>query len=194
MTGKIITALTKIEAETYWSRGRLHEAMEIYNKLLSSSPDMTLNTRAAIESRRQLLLEQLERQAPRKNDQALESAVMKLHAAITSNESVFDLQRDAMDFYKRGLYADALESLKQLIRLNAGDEFCINTVVDCLTHLHSLREIAVAVDLLLVESFKNAEKAALFKLILADKMAQRGCAQYADVLYRHKDRFTSSTL
>ena len=51
MTGKIFTALTKIEAEAHWSEGRLKEAMEIYTKLLTSSPNMTLNTRTAIEAR-----------------------------------------------------------------------------------------------------------------------------------------------
>ena len=69
MTGKIIPALTKIEADTHWSRGRLQEAMDIYTKLLGSSPNMTLNTRAAIESRIQLLRKELDRPEVEENGQ-----------------------------------------------------------------------------------------------------------------------------
>lgn len=193
MAGKIFTALTKIEADTYWSRGRLKEAMDIYVKLLSS-PNITLNTRAAIESRVQVLKDELDDVSPSKSDDDLESAVMKLQAAIAQDESVNDLQQDVTDYIRQGSYADALESLKQLIRLNAGDEFCVNSIAECLAKLYCPQEIAVAVDLLLVEAFKNPEKASLFKVILAEKMANKGYSQYADILHRHKDRFSVSTL
>ncbi len=194
MTGKIITALTKIEAETHWSRGRLQEAMRIYTKLLSSSPNMTLNTRAAIESRIQLLRQELERPAEAEDGQDIESGIQKLRAAIAADQSVVDLRRDAKQFYKKGLYADALENLKQLVRKNMADEFCINAVAACLVHLHSIEELPVAVDLFLVESFHNAEKAAQFKFLLAEKMAQKGHCKHAEALHRHEDRFTSSIL
>jgi tetratricopeptide (TPR) repeat protein len=194
MTGKIITALTKIEADTHWSRGRLQEAMDIYTKLLGSSPNMTLNTRAAIESRIQLLRKELDRPEVEENGQDIESGIQKLRAAIAADQSVVDLRRGVKQFYKKGLYADTLENLKQLVRKNAADEFCINAVAACLVHLHTIEELPVAVDLFLVESFQNAEKAAQFKFLLAEKMAQKGHLQHAETLHRHEDRFTSSTL
>jgi tetratricopeptide (TPR) repeat protein len=194
MTGKIITALTKIEAETHWSRGRLQEAMGIYTKLLSSSPNMTLNTRAAIESRIQLLRQELDRPAPAEDGQDIESGIQKLRAAIAADQSVVDLRRGVKQFYQKKLYADALENLKQLVRQNAADEFCINAVAACLVYLHTIEELPVAVDLFLVESFQNAEKAAQFKFLLAEKMAQKGHPKHAEALHRHEDRFTSSLL
>ncbi len=194
MTAKIITALTKIEAETHWSRGRLQEAMRIYTKLLSSAPSMTLNTRIAIESRIQLLRQELERPATAQESQDIESGIEKLRAAIASDQSLVDLRRGVKRFYQNGLYADALENLKQIVRQNAADEFCIKAVVACLVHLHTIEELPVAVDLLLAESFQNAEKAAQFKLLLAEKMTQKGFAQHAEALHRHEDRFTSPIL
>jgi tetratricopeptide (TPR) repeat protein len=194
MTGKIITALTKIEAETHWSRGRLQEAMGIYTKLLSSSANMTLNTRAAIESRIHLLRQELERPDPAEDGQDIESGIQKLRAAIAADQSVVDLRRGVKQFYQKKLYADALENLKQLVRQNAADEFCINAVAGCLVHLHTIEELPVAVDLFLVESFQNAEKAAQFKFLLAEKMAQKGHPKHAEALHRHEDRFTSSLL
>lgn len=194
MTGKIFTALTKIEAETCWSQGRLRKAMDIYTRLITTSPNMTLNTRIAIESRIKLLREELERPDPGSTDRGLESAIMKLQTAITSDESILDLRRHADEFLAGGLFADALENLKQLVRLNAGDEPCVDKMVDCLVRLHNADEVAVAVDLLLVESFTNPEKAAQFKLVLADKMNRKGFHQHADILYRHADRFSSSGL
>ena len=194
MTGKIITALTKIEAETHWSRGRLQEAMDIYKRLLRSSPNMTLNTRAAIESRIQLLREELERPATKDTDDEIELSIKKLQAAMAADQTVVDLRQSAKQFYQKKLFADALEKLKQLIRQHVADEFCINAVAACLVHLHTVGELPVAVDLFLVESFQNAEKAAQFKFLLAEKMARNGHPRHAEALHRHEDRFTSSTL
>jgi tetratricopeptide (TPR) repeat protein len=194
MAGKILTALTKIEAESYWSRGKLREAMDIYTKLLVSSPDMTLGTRATIEARIQVLREELERPSAREDGLDIETAIKKLQEAAAPDESILDLRLDAEKFYRQGLYADAMENLKQLIRQNTADEFCVDTVVGCLVQLHPPEELPVAVDLLLVESFRNAEKASQFKLVLAKKMAQKGHLRHADVLLRHEDRFSSSTL
>jgi tetratricopeptide (TPR) repeat protein len=194
MTGKIITALTKIEAETHWSKGRLKEAMDIYTKLLNSSPNMTMNTKIAIEARIKLLRDELERPAGQQKDQDIEIAIKKLQAAMAVDESLVNLRRRVVDYYKRGRYADALESLKQLIQRNAADERCINAVAVCLARLHTIEELPVAVDLFLSESFQNAEKASQFKLLLAEKMAQKGLHRHAEVLHRHGDRFSSSTL
>lgn len=194
MTGKIFTALTKIEAETHWSSGRLREAMDIYRKLLNSSPNMTLNTRAAIEARIQLLGRELERTRSAEKGGDLESGIAKLRAAIAADKSVVELRRGAKKFYQQGLYADTLENLKQLVRQNAADEFCVNAAAACLVRLHTTEELPVAVDLFLAESFQNAEKAAQFKFLLAEKMAKKGHLQHAEALHRHDDRFTSSTL
>ncbi len=194
MTGKIFTALAKIEAEKHWSRGRLQEAMDLYNKLLSLSPNMTMNARAAIESRIQLLGRELERAKAAKKGQAIESSIAKLRAAMAEDESVVELRRSVKKFYRQGQNADCLDSLKQLIRQNAADEFCIDAVVACLVRLYTVEEIPVAVDLFLVECFQSAEKAAQFKFLLADKMSRKGYCRHAEALHRHDDRFSSSTL
>jgi tetratricopeptide (TPR) repeat protein len=194
MTGKIITALTKIEAEAHWSEGRLKEAMEIYTKLLSSSPNMTLNTRTAIEARIQLLRQELDHGSGDHQDQAIETAIRKLQSALEVDVSLVDLRRRVVDFYRNGRYADSLENLKQLIQRNAADERCIHAVAACMVRLHTIAELPVAVDLFLSESFQNAEKAAQFKLLLAEKLAQKGLNRHAEALHRHGDRFSSSPL
>jgi tetratricopeptide (TPR) repeat protein len=191
MTGKIFTALTKIEADTYWSKGRLKEAMAIYTKLLNSSPNMTLNTKAAIESRIKLLRQELDRPGSRQKDREIDIAIKKLQAALAEDESLVTLRRRVVGFYRGGRYADCLESLKQLIQRNAADERCINAVAACLIRLHTVAEFPVAVDLFLAESFHNAAKAAQFKLLLAEKLAQKGLHRHAEALHRHEDRFTS---
>ena len=193
MAGKILTALTKIEGDSCWSRGKLQEAMDIYTNLLTSSPDMTMNTRVAIEARISALRLELEGSGSKEESRDLESVVRKLQKAVAVDDSVADLRLNAKEFYRQRLYADALESLKQLIRQNAADEFCVVAVVGCLVRLHSPEELPVAVDLLLVETFRDPERAALFKFMLADKMAQKGYVRHADVLHRHEDRFISPT-
>ena len=168
--------------------------MDVYTNLLSSSPDMTMNTRAAIEARIRALRLELEGASSKECSPDLESIVSKLNKAVADDDSIVDLRLDVKKFYRLGRYADALENLKQLLRQNAADEFCVDTIVGCLVKLHSPDELPLAVDLLLVETFKDSEKAALFKFMLANKMAHKGYIRHAEVLHRHEDRFTSFTL
>jgi tetratricopeptide (TPR) repeat protein len=194
MTGKILTALTKIEAESHWSRGKLKEAVDIYTKLLADSPHMTLNTRTAIEARIQVLAGELGHPPGREAGRDIERAIEKLQKAVAADSSIADARLKAKLFCQQGLYADALEQLKQLVRHDAADEFCVDATVNCLIKLNSPEQMPVAVDLLLAESFRDAEKAALFKFMLANKMAKKGHWRHADALHGHADRFTSSAL
>jgi tetratricopeptide (TPR) repeat protein len=191
MPGKIMTALTRIEADNLWSKGRLQDAMHIYSRLITSSPNMTLNTKANLETRIKLLKEEIDRPASDKSARDIDGAIKKLQKALAKDRSIDDLRKGVKTFYTKGLYADALECLKELVRQNAADEFCVKATAECITRQHTIEDIPVAVDLFLAESFHNAEKAALFKMMLAEKMNQKGYASQAKVLQRHDDRFTT---
>jgi tetratricopeptide (TPR) repeat protein len=191
MPGKIMTALTKIEAETLWSKGRLHEAMKIFTNLIASSPNMTLGTRVSIESRIKLLQDALDQPTSEESSRYMDAAIQKLEKAVAADRSVAELRKRIKSFYKNGRYADTLENLRELVRKNASDEFCVNTTAECIVKLHATEDIPVAVDLFLAESIQNAERAALFKTLLTDKMAQKGYAQQSEALQSHEDRFKS---
>ncbi len=191
MPGKIMTALTKIEADNLWSKGRLQEAMKVYTNLIDASPNITLNTRLNLEARIKLLQEEIDRPASEESSRDIDTAIKKLQKALAVDRSIEDLRKRVTSFFKNELYADALENLKELVRRNAADEFCVKTTAECITRLHSVDDIPVAVDLFLVEAFHNAEKAALFKMMLADKMGQKGYAKQSKALQHHNDRFTS---
>ncbi len=192
MPGKIMTALTKIEADDLWSKGRLQEAMKVYANLIEASANMTLNTRLNLEARIKLLQDEIDCPASEKAGRDVDAAIKKLQKALTADRSIEDLRNRVKAFYRDELYADALENLKELVRQNAADEFCVNAVAECITRLHGVKDIPVAVDLFLVESFQDANKAALFKMMLAEKMDQKGYDRQSKILQRHNDRFTSA--
>lgn len=192
MTGKILIALTKVEADTHWSNGQIQEALKIYRSLLASTPKMTLNTKASIEARIKLLLSEIDKSESPESKRDLNKAIQKLQKAMAGDKTVVKLRKEAKAFYKKGMFADALENLKQLIRLNAADEFCVTAVAGCIVHLHPKHEVAVGADLFLAEAFQNAEKAAHFKIMLANKMSKNGYTEHAQVLQQHQDRFISS--
>lgn len=191
MPGKIMTALTKIEAETLWSKGRLHEAMKIFTNLIASSPNMTLGTRVSIESRIKLLQDALAQPTSEESSRYMDAAVQQLEKAVAADRSVAALRRRIKSFYKRGRYADALENLKELVRQNAADEFCVRTTAECIVKLYATASVPVAVDLFLAESFQNAHKAARFKTMLAEKMARKRYTRQSRALQRHEDLFKS---
>lgn len=191
MPGKIMTALTKIEADNLWSKGRLQEAMKVYTDLIAASPNMTLNTKINLEARIKLLQDEIDRPVSENGGRDIDAAIQKLQKALAEDRSIEDLRKRVKTFFQNKLYADALENLKELVRQNAADEFCVKAAAECFTRLHTVEDIPVAVDLFLVESFQNAEKAALFKMMLAEKMSQRGYSRQSKALQRHDDRFTS---
>lgn len=191
MPGKIMTALTKVEADNLWSKGRLLEALRLYTRLIASSPSMTSDTKAMLEARVKLLQQEIDRSASDERGWDTEAAIKKLQKTLAADRPIEDLRKGAKTFLGNGLYADALESLKELVRQNAADEFCVNATAECIIQLHTIEDIPVAVDLFLVESFHDAEKAAQFKMMLAEKMDQKGYGRQSKALQRHEDRFTT---
>jgi len=146
MPGKIMTALTKIEADNLWSKGRLQDAMKVYTNLIDASPNMTLNTKMNLEARINLLQEEMDRPASDESGKDIDAAIKKLQKALTEDRSIEDLRQRVKSFFKSGLYADALENLKELVRQNAADEFCVKATAECMTRLHTLDDLPVAVD------------------------------------------------
>ncbi|MEJ2154097.1 MAG: hypothetical protein P8X96_02080 [Desulfobacteraceae bacterium] len=191
MSGKIMMALDRLEADTLWSKGRLKEALKVYTRLLSSSPHMTLNTKLNLEARVRLLQGELDNPAPEDSGQAIDMAIKRLQYTLAEDQSIQDLRKGVRNFIDSARFADALENIKELIRQNAADEFCVSAAAECITKLHPIEDIPVAVDLLLVESFHNPEKAALFKMMLAKKMETKGYADQSRMLLHHEDRFIS---
>ena len=74
MSGKIMMALTRIEADTLWSKGLLQEALKVYTRLLSSSPHMTLNTKLNLEARVRLLQGELDNPSTEDRGLAIDAA------------------------------------------------------------------------------------------------------------------------
>jgi lipopolysaccharide biosynthesis regulator YciM len=192
MSGKIFTALNKTEADQHWSKGRLNEALDIYETLLNASPNMTLNTRLAIEANVKRLRNELGTAVPQDGNSDVDRAVQKLQSAMATDKTVVDLRRGAKKYYQQGRFAAALENLRLLVRQNAADEFCVTAVAGCIIHLYRIEELAVATDLFITTSFESAKKASLFKMMLADKMANKGYHKHAEELTRHRCCFTST--
>lgn len=182
MPGTILTALAKHEADTHLSEGRIEEALDIYNTLLSSSPDMSPETKASILSKIKQLRNEMDKDTQHEEDPNIEETIQKFQKAMARDKSAADLQKEVKALYKKGLYADALENLKLLIIDNAADEFCVKAVIGSMLHLYAKDQLALAVNLFLTETFEDIEKAALFKTMLADKMAKMGYAEHAELL------------
>lgn len=185
MPAKILTALAKFEAESHRSKGRVKDALDTYESLLSASPYMTLNTKMSIEDRMEILRCEVDDATLKDEDRNLEKAIKKYKNIIPKDTSAAALKKEARAFYNKGLYVDALEILKLLlIQGNEADEFCVKAVMGCLLHLHAKDNLAAALDLFLAETFQDSEKAAQFKTTLIENMVQMGYSQHAEILQK----------
>jgi tetratricopeptide (TPR) repeat protein len=191
MAGKILTALISTEADQHWSQGRFSEALYIYDTLLSSSPNLTLNTQVAIEAKIRLLRNKLDAAGPQNRNSNAGQAVQKHPSAMPPGKTVVDLRRCARKYYRQGRFADALEHAKELVRHNAADEFCVAAVAGCMIHLYRIEELSAAADRFLTKSFESAKEATHFKRMLADTMAQKGYRKHAAALLGHTNRLPS---
>lgn len=185
MPSKILAAMAKLEAKKHKSKGRIEEALDVYNTLLEQSPYMTLNTKMSIEARMELLSSEHDGIAPQDENRNLEETLQKFQDSTASEASAAELRKKAKAFYKERLYVDALETIKLMIRQNGADAFCINAVMGCMLHLQTKKGLAGAVDLFVAETYSDQKEGALFKMSLADKMAQKGYTKHAAILQKH---------
>jgi tetratricopeptide (TPR) repeat protein len=176
MAGTILSALNKHEAETRKSKKRIQKSLDIYNTLLASSPHITVNTEGFIKAKIGLLHDALEDRDAERN---IDEAVQNFQKTMAMEASIIELRKSAKTFYKEGLYVEALNNLKCLIQQNAADEFCVTMVVGCVLHLYAKNQLVERVDRFIAEAFQDPKKGALFKTMLADKMAKVGYAKHA---------------
>lgn len=182
MPDKIQSAPSKNETETEKSKARIQKSLNVFNELLASSPDLTLNGRWFIEEKIKFLQEELNDDPPEDESQNLEEAIEQFQKAMAREASVATLRNGIKAYYKKGAFTDALENIKMLIQQNAVDDFCVIAAMGCMLRLYPKNELAVAVDRFISEAFKDVESGARFKAKMAQKMANKGYASYAALL------------
>lgn len=182
MAGTVLKASKKSERETEVSKKRIEQSLDVYNTLIASTPDMTLNTRGFIEAKIDLLHDELNNRPAKNKDRKVEEAIQKFQKSKAGDDTTAELKKGVKAFYKRRLYVEALDNVKLLIRQNAATEFCLIAVMGCMLHLHTKIKLAAAVDRFLVEAFQDEKIGALFKARLARKMVHTGYVEHAKVL------------
>ena len=182
MPEKIPDNPSNSKAESGKSKERIKKSLEFFNSLLDSSPDLTLTTRGFIEAKIEMLQEELGDNTLQDKERAIEEAVEAFQNAMAKEAAVVTLQNEIKAFYKKELYADALESLKELIKQHEADNFCVIAVMGCMLRLHPKKELAAAVDRFIADAFQDDQSGVHFKRMMAKKMAKKGYAEHAAML------------
>jgi hypothetical protein len=185
MTGKITNALIRKEADTYRSHGLSTEARDLYKKLLASSPYISPDIKAAIESQLQQIELEIGCAAPEERQALSDEQVAVIKQGWGEHATVEDIVTCAKSFYQAGRYGDALEELKKLGPKGHAPKRSTGPIAACLVQLHEPEALPAAVDQLASELFGEAEEILSFQLAIAEKMFVGGCRDHCRVLLRH---------
>ena len=185
MAGKITLALMRREANTYRSHGLCEETRDLYKKLLSSSPNLSPEIKADIESQ----LKQIELEIgcnALEECQAISDEQIAVIKKGWMDQSAFDeILTSAMTFYQIGRFGDALGELKKLGRNFEELERATGEIAACLIQLYGPEGLPGAVDQLTFEFFNDPKEIFSIQAAIAEKMLEWGHPKHARSLLRH---------
>ena len=191
MTGKITNALIRKEADTYRSHGLSKEARDLYKKLLASSPHISPDIKAAIESQLQQIELEIGCADPEECQALSDEQIAIIKQGWGKHATVEDIVTCATSFYQMGRYDDALEELKKLGPKGHASKRATGPIAACLVHLHRPEALPAAVDQLAGELFREAEEILSFQIAIAEKMRKGGRRDHCRLLLRHVGRHRS---
>lgn len=142
MVGKITAVLAKKEAEAYSSQGLHHEAISLYNDLLSASPNINPAIKKAIRSQIQGLNEEMVETDASKGGPLSHEEISRIRKGWGTKATPTDLLVCAHAFCQIGSYADALKEFINLLKTAGLKKVYIHGAAECLASLHTPETMA----------------------------------------------------
>ena len=182
-------ARIKHEAETYLSQGLHQEASKVYEKFLAKAGDLHPAIRIFIdESMRRI------RAAARDHDRDEAELMTDVEIALIKKGwkgHATDEERmaSAQALVSMGLYKDALEEYRWLIKKRFITVDVIQGVALCLVNLVRSKHFAVVVDHFTGELFKHPKNRKALKIAIAKKIDSERYPRHFSALCYHLSRF-----
>ncbi len=186
MIGKITTILARKEAEAYQSQGLHNEARDLYQDLLSASPNMDSGIRETIRSQIADIDTQITSDATRPRRSLTPQEITTIRDGWGDQATEKDTLVCARAFYHISAYSQALEELQKLLLGDGPIKKVVVTLsADCLVRLHPPGDLTAAVTRL-TDRMEQPDKIVLaVQLAMARHMEDQGHIEHALALYHH---------
>jgi len=149
------------EAEIYSSQGLYVESLEIYEEILSDTPDLTPDMQAIISEKIDLIkkeIVELEKEGPEISSEDL--SLLKESWATEEGESVLEILDSASALKELGLFKDAVEEIKKLFDQDYPVAKIIPELSECLFEIHSPSRVIDQIEKIIIEKkLDDTEKA-----------------------------------
>lgn len=190
MVGKITAILAKKEAEAYSSQGLHHEAITLYQDLLSASPNIDPAIKKAIQTQIQGLNDDMAATNAAKDGPLSHEEIKRIRRGWGTNATPTDILVCANAFYQVGSYADALEEYHHLLKTTGLKKAYIHGAADCLAGMHPpVKMTAEAVRM--TQEVADEPKAALAALLaMAKHLACSTHRAHAVAVFDHLKQYS----
>lgn len=190
MVGKLTTVLTKKEAEAYCSQGLHQEALQLYQKLLSSTPSLSDRFKGVIQDQMRSLKQEVQESHPNEGKILSAAEIQRIRKGWGANATEGDLLVCAQAFCQVGHYRDALPEIVKLLQNGCAMEKVAPLFADCLAHLYRPRQLFRDLEPLGQKLFKKAGDQLLLYLLTAEALLKIKQPVHAYVVYRYLMKFS----
>jgi tetratricopeptide (TPR) repeat protein len=185
MAGKITTILTQREAETYCKQGLHKEALKLYRKLLSSTPNIDPALRKAVEHKINEICSTLESDAALQLRQLSNSDVVRIKQGWGKRATESEVLVCAQTFFRMGRFREAIDELTELLSRGRTTKSVIMLLAECLINLHRPPDVAKKIEALGWNIFDTPQKRFRFYVQLVEAMLILKKPGYAQSLLEH---------
>lgn len=185
MAGKITTILAKREAETYCIQGLHKEALQIYRKLLNTSPNIDPSFKAGIEDQINKISAELESDDIIEANRLTAADIVRVQKGWGEDATESDMLICAQAFYQIGYYKEALHELTGILRKGCAIEKISTLLAGCLVHMCRPSQTAGVLEKLYRDNLNHPEDQFHLSMMLAEEMVALKQPHHAKTMVRY---------
>ncbi len=171
------------EAEMYRSQGLVKESLELYEEMLSGSPELDSDVQQAITGKILILQEEI-RQVEQEDPELAAEDIALLQKTWESEENVDEILISATSFRELGLFKEAVEEYQKLfVHQDYPVEEIMTDFSECLFGIHSPIRVIEQVEIMIDGHQLSDQKRADINFLLGVEMENREHKDLAFELY-----------
>ncbi|MCP4745127.1 MAG: hypothetical protein GY874_03145 [Desulfobacteraceae bacterium] len=184
MAGKITTVLVRKEAEAYNSQGLHKEAIDLYGKLLETTPNIDPDLKNIIENRIKGITEEMKGFEAQRSKALTAYEINKIRQGWGDRASEEELLVCAKAMSQMGAYDEAMVEFESLLYRGADMAVIAGPITNCMVHLHDdANKFNDALKTLIGKARLNDKKALLLKLAVSKELLRENHKAHVVKLY-----------
>lgn len=172
------------EAEVYYDQGLFAESMEVYEQVLSDTPEIDLQRKKTVKEKIVSIKNKIESETRREVAKISSEELSIIKKSLTSHKTISDILDNASAFRELSLFKEAITEYEKLFEFDYPLAKIIPELAKCMFKVYSPSKIIEQVEGKIKEQGIENEKLAEIKFILGLEMEQRGYSDMAIDMFK----------